>query len=289
MPETQMHTLAIPTRDARSQEIQALAEAAAEASLTGSPAYLHLDSIRENSAVFQPRFDSIAYAPGRSERHIAELARIAKAGTDLDPVTIAAFGDSWYLLDGHHRLEAYRQAGRTEPVPVQALQSELTGAGRVHWAIQESVRDNKKNRLSMSPTDKMDAAWAAVARGDDVSIAKTAALYGIGPRAVSNMRSARKTLVAAEVDPTQHPVLSWSAARRETERLEKGGRETPDWDQDAREAQLKRKAAKSLRPVMDMELPPRLLAEVLEEYAPGLVEAMGRFVGHADDGWDDLI
>lgn len=200
---------------------------------------------------------------------MAGLARVAQKGAELDPVKVVAFGNDWYLVDGHHRLEAYREAEWTKPIPVEVRHSELKGDARIGWAIQESVEDNKKNRLAMSETDKMDAAWAAVARGDELSVHETSVLYDVSKRTVANMRQAVKTLREAEVPLEQ--VVSWQRAKNEVRRLAAGPDGSGDYDPDDKK---RREAARRLKGVMEMHLPPRLLADVLENYEPGIVDMM---------------
>jgi hypothetical protein len=102
----------------------------------GRPNALPIDAIKQSPALFQVRYDSIAFAPGHSEKHILNLGGFAAKGQALDPVKVVAFGTNWFLVDGHHRLEAYRRAGWKLPVPVEALQSDLRGRDRVNWAAQ---------------------------------------------------------------------------------------------------------------------------------------------------------
>ena len=243
-----------------------------------TPGSLPLRDIREAHDLFQPRHGSIAYAPGRSEGHIAALARTAKAGTELDPVTVAAFGNDWYLLDGHHRLAAYREVDWAKPIPVHALQSGLRGKERVEWAIERSYADNKKDRLNLSGEDKMDGAWRAVAHGAELSVAHTALAYGVSGRTVANMRKARRALEAAG----GHPELmhGWSMAQGELRHL--NGKDMGSSDFAERQ---RREAAKRLKSVMDMHLSPGDLAEALEAFSPGIVEAMA--LARAGSGDDD--
>jgi hypothetical protein len=211
---------------------------------------------------------------------------VAQSGSALDPVKIAAFGTDWYLLDGHHRLRAYQEAGWSSPVPVEVLQSDLSGAARINWAIQQSNFDNKKNRLSMSDVDKMDAAWASVARQDDLSIRHTAELFGISHRSVATMRSTAQAL--RDGDVSLGNVHSWSQAKRDLRRLASGGElENGDFDFERKRRRL---AARQLKGVMQMNLPPRLLAEVLESFSPGLVDSMALALKiiREDDGGEDM-
>jgi hypothetical protein len=258
-----------PNRSAIRWEAAQLAAQDAGGSLDSSPDQLDREDIHEAPNLFQPRFDSIAYAPGRSGAHVAELARIAKRGTPLDPVTVVAFGDRWYLVDGHHRLAAYGEAGWAKPVPVRAVGSALRGQERVDWAIALSIADNAKNRLNISTADKADAAWLAIARKADRSKADMVATYGISDGLVADMRRVRGDLEAAGMPPAA--CTGWRAAKRERDRLrDDAGPGAPGDFGEMR----RRQAAKRLQPVMEMRLPPDQLAEALEQFSPGIVEAM---------------
>lgn len=275
-----------PDRHRRPQERRRLEKLARRAPRSDSPTHLALDEIHQSQALFQPRYDSIVYAPGRSEAHVAQLARVAQNGSNLDPLKVAAFGNDWYLVDGHHRLQAYEKAGWAKPICVQVLHSDLTGSDRIDWAVRESSHDNKKNRLSMSDTDKMDAAWASVAREDEASISRTAELFGISKRSVATMRSIAQALRAEEVSLAL--IHSWASAKNEKRRLtDDGDRDGGDFDHEAKRRRL---AARNLKGAMQMNLPPRLLAEVLESYSPGIVEAMtlALKIEREDDGGEDM-
>lgn len=275
-----------PDRHQRPQERRRLEKLARRIPRTDSPTQVQADQIKKSQALLQPRYDSIVFAPGRSEGHVAQLARVAKSGSPLDPLKIAAVGNDWYLVDGHHRLQAYEQVGWDKPIPVQVLQSNLTGAARINWLVRESTYDNKKNRLAMSDTDKMDAGWASVAREDEGSIKETAEHHGISPRSVANMRSIAGALKEGGISLLT--IHSWNGARREADRL--AGHDETDRSDFDHEAKRKRLAARQLKGVMKMNLSPRMLAEVLESFDPGLVDAMALALKmeRQDDGGEDM-
>lgn len=241
------------------------------------PDSLNISDIQQAPNLFQPRYESIAYAPGRSDAHITNLAQIARSGRALDPVTIMAFGTDWLLIDGHHRLAAYAAAKWKKPVPVIALHSDLCGAERVEWAVQQSYADNKKNRLSLSAGDKADGAWGAVAREAKLSIAETAEAHGVSKRNVATMREVRRGLVAGGGDPLR--MSGWRMAKMELKRLQ--DREAPSANLGERQRRI---LAKHLAPVMGMQVTPGQLAEALEAFAPGIVEAMALAYQLDDDG-----
>jgi ParB-like chromosome segregation protein Spo0J len=279
-----MSSIDAPQVAARPQQRKALLKLAKRPTRTDSPRHLPRHEIKEAPSLFQPRFDSIAYAPGRSETHVEHLARVVRNGTELDPVKVVAFGPDWYLVDGHHRLEAYRVAEWDGPIPVDVRHSDLMGDARISWAIQESVEDNKKNRLAMSETDKIDAAWACVARGDELSTRETAVRYGVSQRSVANMRQIAKTLREADVSPDR--IAFWRTAKREVQRLNDADSATGDFDFERRR---RREAAKRLKGVMEMNLPASLLAEALEAYSSGIVDTMAKALQRQRDEDGELL
>lgn len=258
----------LPNRQGASFAQRTLLQLDREPPTGDSPDRLSKAAIWEEPNLFQPRYDSIAYAPGRSEAHVAALARTARTGAALDPVTIVAFGSRWYLVDGHHRLAAYGEAGWTTDIPVRPLHSPLRGAERIAWAIEQSLADNKKDRLNMGTADKVDAAWQAVAHGRDRSKADTVRAFGVSDGLVANMRRVRRVLEELKVPAATF--ASWRSAQSELRRLQ-GDEAAPR--RDLEEAQ-RRKVAKGLAPVMEMRLSPGQLAEALEAFSPGIVEAM---------------
>jgi len=93
--------------------------------------------------------------------HLDELTRVLKVTKKpLDPVVITAVGTKFYLLEGHHRLEAYQAAGWRKPVPVKYFD------GTVTEARDEALRLNIKDKLPLSRAEKFDAAFRMVKRNE---------------------------------------------------------------------------------------------------------------------------
>ncbi len=131
----------------------------------GRPVYVEVkpQDIRERLELFQPR------RPGWGTRtldtkHVNNLkTRITRKG-ELDPVLVVKLatinpytgeidGDEWVVVDGHHRLEAYRKAKHTEPIRCQWF------PGSVREAMDASVHRNEKVHLPIDQGDKAEAAW----------------------------------------------------------------------------------------------------------------------------------
>lgn len=272
-----------PNRSAAAQERKRLAILAARKSRSDVPNELELHTIKAAPNLFQPRHDSIAYAPGRSEAHIKALAKTPKGGAGLDPLTIVAMGDEWFLVDGHHRLAAYKEAGWQKAVPVCILSSDLVAEQRVEWAVQLSYADNKKDRLNLNGADKLDGAWRSVAGSADMSIADTATTHGVSPRSVASMRRVKKELEDEGMRPSL--MASWRMAQLELQNRQGKERQNgSDWQ----EAQ-RRELSKRLRAAMDMQPSAEQLAAVLEAYVPGIVMAMSLIPDDSEaDGGEDF-
>ena len=59
------------------------------------------------------------------ERHISELVRAIKTRGQVEPVTVMQIGDKTVLIDGHHRVVAYKLAKATSAIPVRYFEGTL--------------------------------------------------------------------------------------------------------------------------------------------------------------------
>ena len=257
-----------PSRYSVDEDRQLLIEKEAQAggSSTLLPSALEMAEIVELPSLFQPRGDSLTMWPGNSEDHINTLAGVLRAGNDLDAVTVIAFGNEWYLVDGHHRLMSYHQVSWAKPIPVEVIDTSLSGAERVTLAETESVLRNSKNRLNMSKPEKADAAWRAVVARSDLSKSGTAKLYSVAPSTVGNMRRVKDGLLATNWELSDLQVMSWRGAAYEL--ANRGSNSSTDGtiiDEGRR-----RLLAKHLAPILKMKVPAMLLLDVLEDGRAGI-------------------
>lgn len=143
------------------------------------------------------------------EQHIAtlRLALEASEQTQLDPVWIADIGHAepvapgLYLVDGHHRLTAYRQA-RRDAIPASILPMDW------HVAVTVSKLVNCTGRsLALHNEQRRDAAWQYLAilthrganelpRGE--SLRSVAGRFGISKNTVSSMLAYLPRVVPTE-------------------------------------------------------------------------------------------
>lgn len=131
--------------------------------------------------LFQPR--------GRldvEEHHVGELERALKVSGALEPVLVKWVGAKPYLIDGHHRLEAYRRSS-VAAIPVRSFE------GSVADAVLEAGRANSRARLPMMPRERQSYAWRLVLLGT-YSKRGTSEASGVSERQIAIMRDAKRRL-----------------------------------------------------------------------------------------------
>lgn len=158
---------------------------------------LPLASLKTDEAL-QPRearmvpFRDQARVERRSEEHTGtmRLALEAAQSIELEPVLVADVDGALYVVDGHHRLKAYRLAQR-ETIPARVLPLKYLEAVMVSKVVNCAER-----ALEMHKEQRFDAAWqylAAVTRQgaaglpEGESCKKVAGRFGIGHGSVHRM------------------------------------------------------------------------------------------------------
>lgn len=91
----------------------------------------------------------------------------------------------FYVVDGHHRLEAYRLAKWRREIPVVYFEEGLEAAQAEAWRL------NYKNKLPMTQRDKLEAAWRLVKVGGRTQI-EISDWTTISVRTISTMMSVLK-------------------------------------------------------------------------------------------------
>lgn len=137
--------------------------------------------IRQEPGLFQARGGQL-YEP-----HLSDLASAIGREGMLDPVEVIQIGPQAVLIEGHHRMEAYRRAGITDGIPVVYFM------GTVEDAVAESGRANTRAKLAMPLRERSDYAWKLVKLGRH-SIKETATAANISERQVAIMRKVAKAL-----------------------------------------------------------------------------------------------
>lgn len=141
-----------------------------------------LATIKEKPVLFQPREINYGSKPVDTD-HVSKLiGEIGIKGT-LDPILVIKLGEDWVCVDGHHRLEAYRQSYS----PKKLIRCECFQGRSVQEAIYEALRRNAYQHLPLSNSDRQEAAWryVIIGRGSARKISKTC---GVSERQVFLMR-----------------------------------------------------------------------------------------------------
>jgi hypothetical protein len=188
-----------------------------------------LNKIRRMIAIFQPR-NTKEYQREESMLMDELIEAIGTRGTPKlfeDKLLVWWSGKDWYVVDGHHRLLAYRIASvdPSTPIPVDVFD------GTLAQAMGESTRVNSRNKLPMSERSRMDRAWTlTVHLFHDITKPRLAAACSVSERTVGNMREAKGVI---EARGRELPA-SWAEAKA----LWKGYA----WNETEREDQLQHNA-----------------------------------------------
>lgn len=160
------------------------------------------------------------------------------------------------LLDGEHRLAAYRiagkRSGRDRKVPVSTLTGPLMEA-QLH-----ALAANVRRKLGLTKVQRMDRGWQLVwEHGEALSKSRLARAAGIGVSTVAKMRARRLVMVETGAVPSGE----W--------RRDKGSRAYEGWTDDVPLARREAIAA-ALPPLRQHlrrkpQLPVEFVAQQLEE------------------------
>lgn len=185
-----------------------------------------------------------------SPSHVETLARTLRANKRLDPIWVWQEVDesdnptgTFELMDGRHRLAAYEanfKKDRREHylnIPVHIFE------GSEVIAALKALALNSKDKLALTFSEKLDAAWKIVARDlkNEATKPMVARAAGISERTVLNMRNKRNEIIKAGKELPS----AWFAARSWPE--ESGGTPQTDEQEEAEIEQLKNALQEAIR------------------------------------------
>lgn len=122
--------------------------------------------ITTNPEALQPRektgrHDATYYA---RKQHVAQLRKpLLNPNKDLEPIIImwavgttlmTNTGYSWVVVDGHHRLDAYKSIEGRKTVPA------IIFKGSPRDAVLRAISANNRNKLAMNAREKLSTAWS---------------------------------------------------------------------------------------------------------------------------------
>jgi hypothetical protein len=151
----------------------------AQGELTAIP----LRQVSKRTAVFQPR--SLAGNLSADEEFVHDLVKVLRTskGQPLDPITVWYGGQRFYVIDGHHRFEAYHRHHGKAHVSIPCTEFK----GTLIEAIEFAGRANHKNKLPMRQDDRLNYAWRLVCIGG-LTAERVRDASGVSERIVWTMR-----------------------------------------------------------------------------------------------------
>jgi ParB-like chromosome segregation protein Spo0J len=222
------------------------------------PTALPIREIHVDRDMFQWRVPK--YNRVESEEHLRTLVRALKSTSEpLDPLLVFPMNGRFFVIDGHHRLDAYRKARWKGPIPVEVFE------GTFDEARLAALTGNTKDKLRLSRPEKAEAAWRLVNEGK-LSKSQIVKLGLASDGTVSSMRRVRKKLMDEGEDLTK---VSWAVARW-------GVRATVDDPEDWKEKKAQKIVDALLKAKIGQGLAkdPEVTALALQMLNPGLPLAL---------------
>jgi hypothetical protein len=266
------------------------------------PTKLPLASIGVIPELFQPR--DMRHDKLQSTYHIESLVRAIYANSThlLNPISVWWAGGSWVVIDGHHRLDAYKayqESLRTNKTPKgppkhiahkSESQPEMqvpvrVFSGTVLEATLHSTAANSQDKLPMSKDSKLTRAWQLVTVDwEDLTLKSISKSCAIHDRSVSNMRAVWRKAQATcdEEQLADLKSLSWRQAQhwdKDAEESLWGGKEVEAETNRLRDSLVKT-FGKTLLPKAAM------FAEALKRYSPALARELGMHLKPIYNDWD---
>lgn len=141
-----------------------------------------------------------------NETHIHDLHKALTNRGDLDPITVVALEEDGkrilVVVDGHHRLEAYKASKQHDTIPYRILK------GGIKEALVEAGLGNTKAKLPTTNMERMNYAWRLVRLNAENEVKLTAkeiaSTASISERNVFNMRKTYK-----ETDEVGRELEQW--------------------------------------------------------------------------------
>jgi ParB-like nuclease domain len=153
-----------------------------------TPKTLALSELHIAPLVFQWRHIGRSLVAHESDLHTLDLARaLQDSSAPFEPLLVYLIGEKYYVLDGHHRLDAYRSVQWSEKVPVTVF------SGTLDEARSKALELNSRNKLAMTREDKREAAWE-LTKTTNLSVTNVVRLSTVSRRTVNHMRAGWKKL-----------------------------------------------------------------------------------------------
>ncbi len=128
------------------------------------------------------------------------------------PIKVWDNGSGLVVVDGHHRLSAFRKAfkptrkHKNVPTPCKAMIDCEVIFGGLAEALIATVRDNRQKQAGLSKSERTNAAWKMV-KLTDLSKSQIATNTGVGTSTVARMRKTLERYHSGELKG--EPKVTW--------------------------------------------------------------------------------
>lgn len=185
-----------------------------------TPRMVPLRDIKTDAGL-QPRALEIAPAKGRdrlekdSEEHVARMRADLEAhpAKETEAVLLAEIKGGLYVVDGHHRLRAYKRAGRS------TIPARIMAVSRHEAAIVSKLVNCDGVKLPMHKAQAAEAAWqylphvtgqGRLPRTPDDSLRSLEGRFGVSRSTLARMEGRLPNVVLANFDsPSLDPATRW--------------------------------------------------------------------------------
>jgi hypothetical protein len=154
-----------------------------------------------------------------SDATVKEFVRAMAAGNRFPPILVMKIGGTWYVLDGHHRLQA-----RYELAKLRKQKLDKAGQrgkvithirvtvfqGTIRQARDLSSGKNCHDKLNMPLADKLQGAWWRVAGTELYTVSEIQRATSISPSQIYFMRQTLKSLKKKYPDVTLWDEWQWA-------------------------------------------------------------------------------
>lgn len=158
-------------------------------SMTSKTARVNINKIATDYERFQPRSRKVLNS------HVGALYEVLERGRELDPIAVWQDSEgSLWVVDGHHRLAAYKLYLQAKPV----RKRKVAKAGKIDVVVLRGPLDrvrlqasteNSKNRLNLTREEKSQAAWDIIRDSASVTLAEVSATGLVSSRTAQTMRN----------------------------------------------------------------------------------------------------
>lgn len=167
------------------------------------PRALKLTEIILRPDIFQQRMDQDEDRL-RKDQHIENLVRSIKFKSNLDPILVLPYMGQFVCIDGHHRIAAYKAAKIKDNIPVEVFE------GTFKEALEVSLTQNIKDKLSMTRSEKTEAAWRFLNTGM-YTWKELISISGCGRGTIQRMSKRIKDMSMMGIEAES---LTWENARK---------------------------------------------------------------------------